>query len=183
MTIVVEDGTGLADAVAYASIATVAAYAAARGLAFAGTDAEKEAAAVLATDYLDVMFTFIGSRKTTTQALAWPRTDASDSAEGIEIPSTVVPPAVVRACCALAVEARAGTTLIANYDRGGMVKSESVGPVSVTYMDGAPAETRFGVTGLLKGLLSENRRGGGPLFLEPDDGSTRAFTGGMFSNS
>lgn len=183
MAIVVEDGTGKADAVSYATIAAVAAYAAARGLTFTGTDEQKEASAVLATDYIDAMFTFIGNRNTATQALAWPRTDASDSAEGVEIPTNVVPAAVVRACCALAVEARAGTTLIANYDRGGMVKSETVGPISVTYMDGAPAETRFGVTGLLKGLLADGRRGGEPVFLEPEDGSARAFTGGMFNNS
>lgn len=79
MTMVVEDGTGLANANAYASRAYLDAYHSDRGnTKWAGTNALKEAAIIRATDYVDQRFgnMFRGSKGSDAQALEWPRFDA-----------------------------------------------------------------------------------------------------------
>lgn len=79
MAFVVEDGTGLADANAYASVESVDDYHSDRGnTKWTGADAAKEAAIIRATDYLDQRFgnLFRGSKGTDAQALEWPRYDA-----------------------------------------------------------------------------------------------------------
>lgn len=75
MAFVVEDGTGLADANSYASVAFADAYFAERGItAWTGTNTQKEQWLVQATDYIDFRFgrRFAGERLTTTQALIFP---------------------------------------------------------------------------------------------------------------
>lgn len=84
MAIVVEDGTGIADAVSYLSVADADSHHAARGnirwTDASVTDASKEAALVKATDFADKFFgkRFIGYRYTQEQALEWPRAEAVD---------------------------------------------------------------------------------------------------------
>lgn len=75
--IIVENGTGLADAVSYLSVADADAYLAARGITIWAPllEAEKEQALVRATDYLVQVYRlkWKGSRVNATQALDWPR--------------------------------------------------------------------------------------------------------------
>lgn len=138
MALVVEDGTGLADAEAYIAVADADAYHAARGnAAWAALATEaKEAALRLGADYMGAVYglRWCGARLTTTQALDWPR-----DAEG-------VPAAVVRANAELALRASAGALLA---DQGPAVKSETVGPLSVTYMDGARQSMRYALVDAL----------------------------------
>ena len=95
-----------------------------------------------------------GSRVTATQALDWPREDVV--ANGFDVDDDVVPTAVARANAELAVRASAGTLLA---DQGAQVKSEQVGPIAVTYMDGARQWIKYAlVDGILAALL---RDGGG----------------------
>lgn len=77
MTITVEDGTGLAAADSYISEADADSYHSDRGNSAwaAATSANKEIALRLASEYIDQRFSFIGRKKTTTQALQWPRVD------------------------------------------------------------------------------------------------------------
>lgn len=132
MALIVEDGTGLPDAEAYISVADADAYFAARGNAAwaALTTEAKEAALRLATDYMEAEYgpRWRGNRLTAEQALSWPR-----GGEG-------VPEAVRRANAELAVRASAGPLLA---DQGPAVKQETVGPLSVTYADGARQSTRY----------------------------------------
>lgn len=132
MALIVEDGTGLPDAEAYISVADADAYHAARGNAAwaALTTPAKEAALRLATDYMEAEYgpRWLGNRLTAEQALSWPR-----DVEG-------VPEAVRRANAELAVRASAGPLLA---DQGPAVKQETVGPLSVTYADGARQSTRY----------------------------------------
>jgi hypothetical protein len=75
MAFLVEDGTGLADANSYASVAFADAYFTLRGItAWAGTNDQKESWLVQATDYIDYRFgrRIAGERLTTTQALIFP---------------------------------------------------------------------------------------------------------------
>jgi hypothetical protein len=132
MAIVIEDGTGKPDAEAYISVADADAYFAARGNAAWGAlnTAAKEAALRLGADYMAAVYgpRWCGERLTDTQALDWPRDEQG------------VPEAVKRANAELAVRASAGVLLA---DQGAQVKSETVGPISVTYADGARQETRY----------------------------------------
>lgn len=80
MAFVYEDGTGKADANSFASVAFADAYFADRSIAtWTGTDAEKQACLVKATDYIEGRFglRFKGEKETELQALAFPRTGVS----------------------------------------------------------------------------------------------------------
>lgn len=132
MPLIVENGTGLPDAETYISVADADTYFAARGNAAwaALTTEAKEAALRLATDYMEAEYgpRWRGERLKAKQALSWPR--------GVE----GVPEAVRRANAELAVRASAGPLLA---DQGPAVKQETVGPLSVTYADGARQSTRY----------------------------------------
>lgn len=185
MTITVEDGTGLANANAYVSISDVTAYATSvndttwTGL---GTPAQ-EAAIVQATMYLDTQNTFLGTRTSQTQALSWPRSGVVDTSEGTTIAANSVPLAVRRACSALALKASSGTVLLEDLAHGGAVKSETVGPISVTYKDSAPATTLFMVTGLLKGLTRSLDPSYAPQIAAPSYAADQYFGPDQFNNA
>jgi hypothetical protein len=154
MAIVIEDGTGKADAEAYISVADADTYFAARGnSAWAAlTTEQKEQALRRAVDYMTAVYgqRWKGERSSTTQALDWPR----DGVLGVA--SDVAPVPVQRANAELALRASAGDLLA---DQGAQVKQEVVGPISVTYADGARQWIRYAmVDGMLAGLL---RDGGG----------------------
>lgn len=80
MTIVAEDGTGLATAESYTDIAFADAYFLARNNTTwaALTQSAKEAALRNATDYMELRWSnvFVSVKLTTTQALSWPRVDS-----------------------------------------------------------------------------------------------------------
>lgn len=84
MAFTVEDGTGLAAANSYQSVADIKAFFADRGLTLADTysDAQIEASAVRATDYMDKRWgrLYRGWKRSQAQRLAWPRIDAFDDA-------------------------------------------------------------------------------------------------------
>lgn len=167
---------GAVDADSYATLAAADAYFLARGIAtWTGTDAVKEAALRRATTYLDNQYRgrWKGYKTAQTQALAWPRIGSGgDSrfrspgdtfavygvvdADGFEIPTNEVPTQIKNATIEAALLAIAGTTTLEPVlARGGMIKSEQVGPIAVTYMDGAPAVDRYtAIEGLLRGLVN-----------------------------
>lgn len=147
MAFVVEDGTAKADANAYVTIAEADGYFADRGnTAWTGADAVKQAALVKATDYIEGRFgqRFIGSRKTTTQALAWPRIGAADFAD------TAIPVGLRRACCEYAVRAlSAELAPDLKVDASGLTvvaTKKKVGPIETDY---AVPQTGLGSTPML----------------------------------
>lgn len=74
MAIVVETGAGLSSAQAYCDYAYFQAFMAERGLTFTQTQAQVEAALVIAAkDWIDGQHTFIGEKLVSTQALQFPR--------------------------------------------------------------------------------------------------------------
>lgn len=161
MALTVEDGTGLADADAYASIATVDAYATARALtAWTGTDAVKEAAIREATVYLDTSYAWKGAIEVETQALAWPREGVLDK-EGREV--TGLPQRVIDACCELAVMKLSAALVTSRSEAE--VQSMTAGSVSITYARGnrvSEGERFAWVDRLLTGLHA-GRAGGGNI--------------------
>ena len=154
MALTVEDGTGKATAESYGSVADATAYFAARGntaWASLASDALREAALRQATEYLDAVYAgrWKGDRYTAAQALSWPRYNVL--VDGYALDADTLPTALVRATFELALRASAGELLS---DAGAQVKSETVGPISVTYADGARQGTRYAlVESMLSALL------------------------------
>ena len=147
MPLIVEDGSGLANADSYVSAADCQAYATAHGLTFDGDAAALDAALRNATIYLDTAYTFRGERKTCEQALEWPRRC---------VPAEGVPREVVSACCELGVRALAGPLWRdVNATAEGAVTEETIGPITTRYAAArgarADGQTQYaGVTSLLR---------------------------------
>lgn len=137
MALTVQDNTGLSDADSYVSVAAFKTYCLNRGLDIAGmTDGIIEEKLRLATDYMDAKWRYKGTRLESSQSTEFPRDGLTDWT-GVTI--TGITKRVKDACCDLAFAAYSDGTLFQNLDRGGRIKSETVGPLSVTYADDAPA--------------------------------------------
>lgn len=156
---------GAPDAEAYASIATINAYAIKVGASFpiTGSDgpstaaaiAAAEAAARRATAWLDGEYgsRFIGEPASASQALEWPRSDAWYRGE--ELPEDTIPQKIVDAMCEAAIrELAAPNSMAPDMKRGGKIKAVGAGSARVEFMDGAPAGTSFTkIDGLLSAFL------------------------------
>lgn len=106
MTITVEDGTGLEDAVSYVAVADADAYHSAAGNSgWSGSEDVKEKALVRATRFVEQRFQrrFVGTRASYAQALSWPRDDAV-SRDGFELVD-MVPKQLKDAVCEYALRA------------------------------------------------------------------------------
>jgi hypothetical protein len=119
LVLVKEDGSGLANANAYANAADGDAYHEGHLYASAwtaATNATKEIALVMATRLIDGLFQFNGFKRLSTQALQWPRRECRDPdvsngivpglllVRGPFLDETKVPALVVNATCELARE-------------------------------------------------------------------------------
>ena len=116
LILIKEDGTGKPDANSYAAAADGDAYHEGHLYASAWTAAtlaNKEAALVMATRLINVEFQFHGFRRTSTQALEWPREKCPDRDKarnggfvsfGPYVDSDKVPKAAVEATCEMARE-------------------------------------------------------------------------------
>lgn len=117
--------------------------------------AQKEAALIEATQFIDASYMFIGTQ-ITTQVLAWPRYDVyitKGNLAGVSYDSVTIPPAIKQATYELAIEAANGR-LQPPQERGGMIKRQKIDVIEVEYSDAAPANKTYGfVTKLLSPLL------------------------------
>lgn len=162
MTLIVEDGSGMATAEAYVSVADATTRHTALGnAAWTGTDAAKEAAIRRATQYMEQAYRgrWKGTRLYRVQALSWPRYGAE--VDGWCIPSTEVPRDVANACADLALRA---LSVDLNADQGQAVKREKAGPLETEYADYSAPGTRFVAVDM---ALSAYLRGSGasvPLY-------------------
>lgn len=162
MTLIAEDGTGLEGAESYLSVAEFEAYCVKRGYSLgAATSDEKEQKLRLATEFVDTNWRFKGSRSTATQALEFPRTGLIDwSGHSV----VGIPARLKNATAELAFRALS-EALYQDLDRGGMIKTETVGPISTTYMDGAPAQKQFtAAANALKPYIRSEKDTGPPQF-------------------
>jgi hypothetical protein len=119
LTLIKEDGTGKADANAYADLTDANAYYDGHLYASAwtaATDAQKATALVMATRLIDAEWQFNGTRTNAVQGLQWPRARCPEP-DAIHVPLQVllpipsdfvrfdsVPKAVVQAACEMARE-------------------------------------------------------------------------------
>jgi len=140
--LIVEDGSVVEDANAYVTIAFVDAYHELRASAewLNATVAQKVAAIVQATDYVDTRWSFVGSRADDEQVLEWPRLNAEDR-NGFEQEDNV-PLVVQQTVAEYALRALSGDLLPdPEPDENGKfitLKREKVGPLE--------EETRYSET-------------------------------------
>lgn len=155
MTIVVEDGTGLADANSYVSEDEADTYADDRGItAWTDSTADKEAALVRATTTLDATYRtrFTGSKLNgRAQALEWPRINAYDWLGNL-LDDDEVPIEVRDATVELAIRELAdpGSTM-PDLDRA--VRSLAAGSVRIEYAANARETTTFSIVGAIMSSL------------------------------
>jgi len=158
MSIVVENGTGLASADSYLSVADADTYHSDRAnTSWTGTDEVKEIALRKATQYLDSTYNWIGKIYSTTQSLSWPRVGVLDR-QGRDLEGSVPQP-IKNAIAELAMISLT-LDLVSNTTSDDYIKREKVGPLETEYKDGAPAQTEYNfVARILSGLYTSKTTG------------------------
>lgn len=161
ITIVVEDGSGVANANSYVSVADARVYATNRGTELPSNDDEVAAMLIRATDYLEAQeCRYQGKRTSPTQALAWPRTGVFLNCD--EVPSNVIPKSLIAAQVQLAMAINAGFDLQPNISPQDYVTREKVGPIETEYADLSKvgiAPTLTSVEALLQPLFGSTMTG------------------------
>jgi len=143
MALVTEDGTGLATAESYISVADATTYFTARGVSTwdaIASDALREAYLRLATEYMLQMYRarWEGVRYTEDQALDWPRTGVVRDSWQVDIDE--VPVEVQRACAELALK-RSAAELAPDLTQA--VVREKVDVIETEYDKYSPQYTRY----------------------------------------
>ena len=144
MSLIVEDGTGLATAESYISVADATTYFTARSVTTWGalaTDALREAALRRATEYMMQMYRdrWQGLRAyPTVQVLDWPRTGVV--VDFVTVDYDTVPVEVARACAELALKASVAT-LSPDLKQGKL--SVQVGPIKTEWDKNSPQRKRY----------------------------------------
>ena len=152
MAFLVEDGTGIASANSYVSIADADTYHTDRGnTGWTGTDAVKQAALIEATDYVESHYRWAtGVKASSGNGLGWPRSGAVD-VYGYNLAANAVPDKVKQAVSYLALKALTAD-LNASLDRA--KKKTKVDVIEVEYVDHSAESTRYPyVDGLLSCLV------------------------------
>lgn len=157
MALEIEDGTGKSNAQSYASVQNLKDHAARRRLTIPTSNPDLEGLLIKAMDAMRGL-DYVGSKATKAQALDWPRCGVK--VNGFYFGSNEIPPALIEAQCALAVEAQKTDllpTTSANAS-GGMIE-RTVGPITKRW-EGGRRSTRP-IVEKAKAYLSELLRGGG----------------------
>ncbi len=151
--LIVEGGTGIADANSYASLATADAYLSRRrnpAAWAAATIPQREQALRIGTQALDLTYAtrWVGIPASTTQALHWPRAHAVDL-HGNAIGQTAVPVVVVHAAIEIAVRFLEDPASVMPDRQAGSgaarSSSISIGPITenITFQGAAEVEPVF----------------------------------------
>ena len=129
--LIIEDGSGVANANSYVSVAEYRAYAAPRGVSLPVSDAECETQLILAMDYMEAQC-WRGMPTYDDQSLAMPRDEVYVS--GSLIASDVIPGKIKFAQMQLAIQVNAGVDLMPTVVGGSAsVVREKVGPLETEY--------------------------------------------------
>lgn len=134
MTLIVEDGSKVADANSYVSVADARSYATLRGVTLPVADAEVEVLLIKAADYIEAQRgRYQGDRTHSDQSLQFPRTGVY--VDGLLVGSTSIPRELRYAQMALAVEAQTSDLMPTRLptDKGPVTQESVEGAVSVSY--------------------------------------------------
>ena len=155
--IVVEDGTGVANANSYASVEQLQQYAADHGYTLPIIDNDVVVLLYKAMQYIELRENvFIGYRASPVQALSWPRKLAYGAT------AVYLPPVVVNAQLQLACEASAGVSLMPTVLPNGNLKKKVRGPLTDEYFAPNQAGTgapQFPVVNALLAVVSIGNAG------------------------
>ena len=160
-TLIVEDGTEVANADAYATLAYIAEYHEKNGnaaWAALANDATREGYVRKATAYMTQMYIdrWKGYRVTSTQSLDWPRAwvELPASVFGGYVDQNTIPNEVKNACAELALKANADDLMP---DQTQNVKEEIVGPITIKYSEFSPQTVRYSsIDAMLSPYLNSN---------------------------
>lgn len=171
MTLIVENGTGLANAESYISVADASIYHANRGnsdWASIASDTIREQLLRKSTDYMIAVYRlrWSGYRYNVTQALDWPRLyvpildtmSASESPQYVDFDT--VPAIVASACAELALKANAEDLLA---DLGQGTTKEKVDVIEVEYDKYSPQYKRYVQIGNMLSIYFKSKDGGAAL--------------------
>lgn len=170
MALTVEDGSIVAGADSYITLAAADAYHAARGITLWATmsEAEREQALRRATDYMTQAYRlrWAGRRVTSTQPLDWPRYEVPQPDASLQLygwhafyPSDEVPSEVQNACAELAYRGAAGP-LMADITKTQKTIREKVDVIEVEYAPWTPTEASYrAVDSMLAPLLKSGGAG------------------------
>ena len=155
-----ETGTGSSQANSYASVAQADDYFDLRGSQtwISYTTAEKEAALINATDFIEATYSesFKGYKSSATQALSWPRTDVV--IDDYDFPSSAIPTRLIDATVQMALRSAGGEVLI--QDQAQRVVKEKVDVIETTYAEFSDPQQRYPfVSRLLTPLLKSGGDG------------------------
>ena len=153
MTLIVEDGSIVANANSYISITNFTTYATARTYTLVGS---AEPLLIQAMDYLENLM-FKGTKRTSTQALQWPRFDVY--IDKYYFSSTSIPQQLIDAQCEIAIAIDMGNGPLTDIDV--QTKREKVGPIEVEYAsNAAPFVINRRINNKLRKLLEAGAMGG-----------------------
>jgi hypothetical protein len=142
MALITENGTGLADAESFISVADATTYHAAMGnVAWAVLSTDKmEQCLRKGAAYMGQVYNsrWQGLRVNNTQALDWPRVGVV--ANNYAVLATVVPTSVQNACAELALRASAGELLA---DTEQQITRETIGPITTEYDKSSAQAKRY----------------------------------------
>ena len=163
MALIVEDGSVVAGADSFISLADARTMAANYGWSLPVDDTEAERALRNGAQYVDLQEArFGGSRVSASQTRSWPRTGASNS-YGFDIDDDVVPTQAQCGQVAAAAEYGAGTDVRASTD-GKMVQSEEVvGAVKQSFFNNGKTDLTVAITRALDCLKPLMISSGGSL--------------------
>ncbi len=161
MALVVEDGTVVAGADSYISVADADTYFTNLGnSAWTGADSVKEAALRKATNYVDMTYNWVGSITDNDQPLSWPRYSAYDK-EGRLLTDTI-PQKLKDAVCELAVASLSNDLTQITLASQANVKRKKVDKLEVEYQDSGNATyNRYDIADRLLSGLYTRKNGAG----------------------
>jgi len=160
-TLIVEDGTIVANADAYATLVYIADYHEKLGnaaWAALANDATREGYVRKATAYMTQMYIerWKGYRVISIQSLDWPRAwvELPASVFGGYVDQNTIPNEVKNACAELALKAKADDLMP---DQTQNVKEEIVGPITIKYSEFSPQMVRYSsIDAMLSPYLNSN---------------------------
>lgn len=164
MALIVEDGTGLANAESYVSVAYFRTYCTARGHDISDyDDTEIEQALRRGTEWFEALYSarLPGARVSLTQALTLPQTGLYD-ARGYAVASNAVPVQVQKAVCEATLrELATPGGLSPDLVTGQIEKRVRVDTIEVEYASGSTgAEGQRPTLTIVDGIMSSLLRGG-----------------------
>ena len=157
MALVIEDGTGVANADSYQTLVDARASAALLGLVLPADDTEAEVALRNGYRYVNgYEASFSGYRTTTVQTGSWPRTDAyyCYGRNQVDIATDAIPADIITAQMMAGVEYGKGTDVMPVDNGLSVASNEVVGAVKQAYFDNGKTGAEIVITQAVDAMRS-----------------------------